>query len=117
MVAASTDGGGSRPTFAALEKLTSAVDRETCSASSLPGGTFTVHVYVNSERAARVSRVTQRTPIDVLERSAIEAVTAALASAGIPTLAAHGAADLEIRTPGGETLELVVKAASRVDPM
>jgi DNA-binding transcriptional ArsR family regulator len=53
----------------------------------------------------------------VLERSAIEAVTAALASAGIPTLAAHGAAGLEIRTPGGETLELEVKAASRVDPM
>ncbi len=53
----------------------------------------------------------------MLERSAIEAVTTALASAGIPTLAAHGSADLRIRTPGDETLELEVKAASRVDPM
>ena len=78
---------------------------------------FTVHVYVDGEHAGSISRVAQRTPIDELERSALEAVTAALASAGIPTLSAHGAADLVIRTPGGEALELQVKAASRVDPM
>lgn len=59
----------------------------------------------------------QRTPIDVLERSAIEAVTMALASAGVAALPAHGAADLMIRAPSGKALELEVKAASRVDPM
>ena len=62
--------------------------------------------------------MTQRTPIDELERSAIEAVTTALASAGVSTLSAHDhAADLVIRAPSGKALDLEVKAASRVDPM
>lgn len=59
----------------------------------------------------------QRTPTDELERSAIDALTTALASAGVPTLSSHDAADLVIRTPSGETRGLQVKAASRVDPM
>jgi hypothetical protein len=62
--------------------------------------------------------VTQRTTPDQLKRSAIEAVSTALASVGLPTLAAHDhAADLVIRSPNGKALELAVKAASRVDPM
>ncbi len=61
--------------------------------------------------------VTQRTPNDVLERSAIEAVATALACAGIATVSAGSGANLAVRTPSGKALELEVKAASRVDPM
>jgi len=59
----------------------------------------------------------RRTPAVELERSAIEALTTALESSGVSVVSADNAADLVVRTPGGELLVLQVTAASRIDPM
>ncbi len=58
-----------------------------------------------------------KTSADDLGQSALVALTEALASAGMAVGAAGETADLVIRTPGGERVELEVKAASRVGPM